>query len=79
MFWSCKQPSLTVSFSILATALASLRASFPTVLVAPAIRAVRDEAEPEVYAEICGKGGTVIEETDGKWERVLRDKLSEQG
>lgn len=66
---------MRLTSSVLATSLASMRASFPTMVIAPAVRAVRDGSERDTYEKITGKGGIVIEGEEGVWERDLRDRL----
>jgi len=45
------------------------------MVIAPAVRAVRDGSERDTYEKITGKGGIVIEGEEGVWERDLRDRL----
>ncbi len=62
-----------LTISVNATALASIAGSFSTILVAPAIRAVREDAEPEIYANIREKGGVILGFEQGQdWDKSLR-------
>ncbi|KAK4686488.1 nicotinamidase/pyrazinamidase, partial [Tremellales sp. Uapishka_1] len=63
---------LAIDFCISATAVSALEASFQTLLIAPATRAVRPEAVDGIWQKLEKLGGTIVGR-DGEWEKQVRE------